>query len=228
MLRFAHLERTSGQNTGTGGIVLVFIWHLVTSESFWIALSTLGTLGLAFFTWRLAAETTGLVRSGASERDQLERHHRQTLMPIVYVNAEAQRRDEYEGRPLIFCGYLCNVGLGPSVSVNILLKPSGIMPRWFYRGAIGASSTAEFILEWKFNGPVPTQRWWPYDCLVHFVDTFGNTGAVWQRSASGLKEEFQILQIILPSATSNKEVEDLLTAQFAGEKLGYLQRSQIG
>lgn len=170
------------------------------------ALAAIATLYLAFYTRQLARrtsemalETRDLVKAAGDERQQVERHHQQTLMPIVFLEAGCIMRSGSDGTWIVFEGTIRNVGGGPSTGINILFKPFGFVERVSYQGLIGPNEGRPFRVEWKLTGPVPFQETLPYDTVTRFRTIFETEGAIHQKSFSGMARNAIVQAYISPT-----------------------------
>ncbi len=109
----------------------------------------------------LAEETAAQVKESASAIEQAERQHRESLSPLVYVYAGCGLIREGEKFSICFKGRMVNIGPGPSIGVNLLVKPDSFVSRWSYQGLIGAGESREFEFRWEVQGIVPTVRTLP-------------------------------------------------------------------
>lgn len=205
----------SDLNTG------LFGWN----EATWVSISAIvsalaacATVYLALYTRSLAQETRDLVRAGVDERSQTERHHQQSLMPLVFAEGGCRLDRVQEGFQITFHGTLRNIGAGPSSSVNMLLRPIGFVGRTKYLGVLGAGQVTNFTVHWVIGDVAPNQKLLPYDSLVRFQTIFGTEGAVYQRSHSGQAEDALALDLVLPDEPRAAEhIKELIQTHFPGE-----------
>ena len=168
-------------------------------------------------TRELAEQTAMQAKESASAIEQAERHHREDLAPLVFVNADCNLATTGTGKySIIFKGKLENVGHGPSSGVNIYVHPEGLLGRWFYVGLIGPTAFREFSVEWVVFGIIPLTPQMPYKCLTRFATVFGTEGAVAQSSHSGYSGDAVVIENIAPSA-DRTALRELLSELFSAE-----------
>jgi|ERR1035437_6501868 hypothetical protein len=147
----------------------------------------------------VSTETAGLVAASVTDREVAEKHHRETLMPIVtYVGetsyvAPADRADKSPKGQLVYRGTLQNAGLGPAINVtakwstkyhsfDYLLQPiaSGFRAEW----------TLFFDIEHDSREIMP--RFLTFGLVVSYTDVFGqraqtehvNPGSPWSATTT--------------------------------------------
>lgn len=117
-----HVVHVSVDNVSKG------IWP---SDSGWFifsacaaAAAALATAFLAVLTWSLASATTTMAGQAKRQVDtafdafkQAERHHQQSLMPVVFLEATCKAETSSDGHHVVFEGDLVNVGPGASTEV---------------------------------------------------------------------------------------------------------------
>jgi hypothetical protein len=198
-----------GFNEATWVSISAIVAALAAGATFYLALLT---RELARRTSEMAEETKDLVKAAGDERLQVERHHQQTLMPIVYLEAECCMQPRLGGIYIVFQGEVRNVGGGPSTGINILLKPSGYVERIAYQGLIGPNERRPFKIEWRLTGPVPVQDVLPYDSITRFRSIFETEGAIHQKSSSGLAKNAIVQDYISPTdPDSPKRLAQMIT-----------------
>jgi hypothetical protein len=191
-------------------------------EAGWMAISAIvsagvaiATVSLALYTRRLAVETRDLVKSSAAERAQVERHHQQTMMPLVLIQAACIWRTVKDRNTMVLRGTIRNVGAGSATSVLLYIRPIGGPPAHSYDyGAISPNSANEFTIGWDFAAPRDAGQGAeeanvPYDCFTTFESIFGTRGAVYQRSETGEDEPTAIGALVLPTGDSQREIDSL-------------------
>jgi hypothetical protein len=212
-------------------------------DSFWAVagavaglLAAAGTVFLAIVTWRLADSTAKLAKQSTKQVEetadamaQAERHHQQTMMPLVSASAngvKAQSR-ETDRVAMALVGKLRNIGPGPSVGVNILWKPSGYSSRWFYAGIVSANSEIDLECAFEFDPHmVPAAIAFPYDCLIRFQSVFGTEGFVHLQSYSGDAKDAIIMECVTASTPRDEmknALQRVLNDYFAGPPIGQPQ-----
>jgi len=159
------------------------------------------TADLAEKTKAVADRTGELVKETNRGTDQLDRHHLESLLPIVYVDAELtfarETRQDKPGLLISLKGDLVNVGPGPATSVNLLLKPVSIVERWFYQGLIGANSRRPlYELDWWIY-PLPSFGFqegqpWPFTVTTKYITVFDDMGQMYQHSHSGRRKDLLV------------------------------------
>ena len=180
------------------------------------AVVAIATLVLAVMTWRLASATTtlatetkDLVVSGNAERDQVERHHQQSLTPLVVLDADCIP----DGGRVRFVGKIRNIGLGPATGVYICVKPDIAAPAQRYgRGLAAAGDVWDFELYWDMGREKTGLDLLPYDCIVCFTSMFATDGYIHQYSPTGRRLDLSIRQMILPERSKPGEIAELRNA----------------
>lgn len=181
-------------------------------------LMALFTRSLAIETKTLAKETRDLATSAADERAQAERHHQQSLMPLVFAEGGCKLDRLQEGFQITFNGTLRNIGAGPSPGVNMLLRPEGFVGRTKYLGVLGAGQQNHFIFRWTISDVATPQKLLPYHSLVRFQTIFGTEGAVHQHSHSGNAEDALVVDLVLPDeGRAAQHIKDVIQTYFPGE-----------
>lgn len=147
---------------------------------------SLGTnliLGVSAFTARQAEES-------AISIEQAQRHHEQSLMPIVLVRTNCKRIIEQppEQATRMVIGVdvtLINSGLGPAVAVYLHLKMAAYNPQHtIYLGLIGPKQERTAQAVFPLDAPFQTLLWFPYDCVTRYRTIFDSEGAIVQYSHS--------------------------------------------
>jgi len=175
----------------------------------------IATLVLAVMTWRLASATTALatetkdlVASGNAERDQVERHHQQSLTPLVVLDADCIP----DGLRVRFVGKIRNIGLGPATGVYICVKPDVAAPAQRYGRGLAAGDAWDFELYWDMGRERTGLDLLPYDCIVCFTSMFVTEGFIQQYSPTGRRLDLTIRQMILPERSKPGEIAKLRNA----------------
>ena len=149
------------------------------------------TKSMAEATAALAQETKdslGITRDGV---EQNERHHRETLMPIVVLSASFRidrKRGAFTGR---LFGDVRNIGGGPSATTTIILRPDGLDHVKIDIGPLAANSTVP--LDHEISVLVQRLGPHPFTSELEYVSVFSTKGISLQRSRTGhvsdLKQE---------------------------------------
>jgi hypothetical protein len=195
------------------------------NEPTWVAIGAVtaafamtATAVMAFYTRRLAKETRDIVVESAEERAQLERHHQQSLMPLVQVEGTCLLSREARGNYIRFQGEIVNIGPGPSIGINLLLRPSAVTGRWFYLGVIAGNERRPLNVEWLLpSGPVQDTSRLPYDSLTRFRTVFETEGLVHQRSHSGEAKDALTMDFIIPSGNVARDLRRIIGDHFPGK-----------
>jgi hypothetical protein len=149
----------------------------------------------------LAAQTARQVAESIAAIEQTERHHQQSMMPLVYLLAVCHKVVDNERVCMRFAGKVVNIGPGPSVSVNALLKPSTWGSRWVYLGLIAANTQKDFAFSFQLD-PMPFDEFFPYHCLTRFRSVFDTEGFVHQESHSGEQKDIVVRECFVPSKST--------------------------
>jgi hypothetical protein len=149
-------------------------------------------------TKKVADRTAELVNETIRSTDQLDRHHQEALLPMVYVEAGLvlahQIRNNERGMLFSFVGELVNVGAGPSTSVNVLFHPAGIAERSFYQGMIGANSRRTLReVEWWIPLADQPEGNRPFEVTTKYETLFDTVGHTIQRNHSGLPKDIIVV-----------------------------------
>lgn len=182
----------------------------------------IATRQMAKKTADLAAETATQVKETAGAIEQTERHHQESLAPILFLSVDCRMSLGADGLSrLIFSGEVRNVGPGPAVKVYLYIRPVGYGARRIFLGVIGANSASPMAKQVDYGyGQVPRQGNSPYDALLVYETIFGTEGAMWQHSYSGSHEGTEIGEHVLPGAASKDAVEKLLQRDWADFTVG--------
>ena len=156
----------------------------------------IATLSLVNKTRAVAEKTADLVKETIRGTDQLDRHHQEALLPMVYVDAELrlehQVRNNQAGMLISLRGSLVNVGPGPATSVNLLVHPAPIVERSFYQGLIGPNSRQPLLEVEYWLYPITFDRNdgpHPFTVTTKYVTLFNTVGHTKQRSHSGRRDD---------------------------------------
>lgn len=177
----------------------------------------IATLSLVNKTRAVAERTAELVKETIRGTDQLDRHHQEGLLPVVYVEAglviSKQTRQNVRGMKVELVGELVNVGVGPSISVNLLVRPAGIVERWFYVGLIGANSRRTLReVEWFLPHYEQQEGNWPFEVTTKYETLFDTTGHTFQRSHSGLPKDLVTTDSQKPTIRPRRIRDETATA----------------
>jgi hypothetical protein len=188
------------------------------AATFWLAFITRGlalatqklsekTAEMTTQTASVANETRDLVNSSAEDRAQVERHHQETLAPLLVVEADLVKSNT-EGEQVALQGYLRNIGGGPAREAWIYIRPSLAAPAQFSVRPIAAGDRWELSVGWAGVLEARTTAY-PYDLLVTFVTVFGTRGAIEYKSHSGIRDDLSVERVVSPSSGSHDEVVEL-------------------
>ncbi len=191
------------------------------------------TKTMAIKTAELAEQTKQQVSENVDAFNQSERHHQQAMMPLVTLDLLASKEQlpvtigQVPQYVMRFTGRVKNIGPGPSISVNALVKPIAYSQSWHYLGIIAATAMDGLHIDRPFTGGVvPHQGFFPYDCLVHFVSVFGTEGFVHLYSHSGDTKDAVVKQIVTASTPRDEMkqlLNELMNSTFAGSAIGQPQ-----
>ncbi|MGA8474894.1 MAG: hypothetical protein WB681_07470 [Candidatus Cybelea sp.] len=206
-------------------------------ERFWVAIGSITSLAvavvtgfMAFFTRalatdtnKLATETRDVVQSAQLEAQQRERHHRESLAPLITTRLlearvlDLQRDlDGTESYTLRLIGKIENVGPGPASVVTLWFTPSAVVRRKFFAAPIGPSSTIEIDLRYKvgssFAGAANSGKTWPFGCAIEYGDMFGDSGWLIVSSATGRSDDIVVLEnVTVMSEHGDQNVQERLS-----------------
>jgi hypothetical protein len=134
------------------------------------------TLGMIFFTARLASAAGNQTAQLARQASISDQHHQERLRPIVFPWFDA---DDIAPGKKIFVGTLRNVGLGPATGIYAVFTQYDGDPSPQVQGMlpITASSENKFTLEFTL-GNWQAQRTSPTWILrITYKDAFRNEGS---------------------------------------------------
>lgn len=191
------------------------------------AFAAIATFFLAWLTRNLAAATTEMARKTAdlssetSEQAkasveaiaQAQRHHEQSLMPIVFVNFDCTARTAANKRWIQLKGEVRNIGPGPATEIYLHLRAATYVPEYaIYLGVIGANSQQPVELEYEMMSSNYIESI-PFDCVTRYSTIFETEGAVVQHSHSGLKRDIKVAKYFPPITTSKTKIATYLATQ---------------
>jgi hypothetical protein len=190
------------------GLVMLGLFGL--SEAVWVGIGTLVSLGvviltgtMAFYTRKLAIETSALaretrdmVRSASEEREQVERHHRESLVPLlcaVGLETEVQvlSRSATDRTIIVrLTGTIQNIGPGPAATVEIWLAPFSYNAMKIRGTPIagrggGMKLSADYDVGPLFAGAASVGQAWCFKCVIRYTSLFGDEGWLMLSSGSG-------------------------------------------
>ncbi|HEV3091538.1 MAG TPA: hypothetical protein VGX91_08880 [Candidatus Cybelea sp.] len=183
-------------------------------ERFWVAVGAIVTAAMAFFTMRLAADTRDVVRGAKAEAQQRERHHRESLAPLISAKVlearVAQPMRSADGTlifPIKLNAKIENVGPGPAAEVSICFIPKGMPRRIFPAAPIAASGTNEEEARYV-EGSVGTEigQPWPFVCGILYSNMFGDLGWVLMSSETGRTDDKAIILSQLASPEADEDM----------------------
>lgn len=182
-------------------------------ERFWVAVGAIVTAAMAFFTMRLAADTRDVVRGAQAEAQQRERHHRESLAPLISVKVLEARvmqplrsGDGTLTFPIKLNAKIENAGPGPAAEVSICFIPRGMPRRIFPAAPIAASGTNEEEARYV-EGSVAREvgQTWPFLCGILYSNMFADLGWVLLSSETGRTDDRTIISSQLASPEANDD-----------------------
>ena len=188
------------------------------NEPTWIGIGTiagtfafLATGALAGGTWWLGYQTRDLVRSSNEERTEAERHHRESLTPLIctFGLSSLVTADVGAEQQLVYSvsltGTIANVGPGPAAEVSVWFTPSATTRKEFPAAPIGGNSEVKLHIGYEigtwFAGTANRGYAWPFRCAIRYVSMFGDEGCLVLASHSGRAEDLRVLYNRRPSST---------------------------
>jgi hypothetical protein len=165
----------------------------------------------------LGAQTAKQAQESALAIEQAQRHHEQSLMPIVWLTLDCDLTSVVASDPpeaaIMVTGHVVNSGPGPATSVYLHLKASFYIPRYaLYLGLIGPNATRPFKFVLSRGQLNQALEHFPYDCVTAYETIFDTRGAIVQRSPSGRSKDAVVTRYIPPSDESTGEIEEYLSA----------------
>ena len=166
----------------------------------------------------LGIQTAKQAEESALSIEQAQRHHEQSLMPIVWVRLNCKKLDgvKVPGQPEVQSVIaaeinLVNSGPGPAIAVYLHLRMTAYHPQHaLYLGLIGPNTDRTFSTMFDLSSSHQVLEWFPYECVTRYGTIFDTEGAVAQRSHSGKADDAVMLQYFPPSAMSKVEIMDYL------------------
>ncbi len=154
----------------------------------------------------LGAQTAKQTEESALAIEQAQRHHEQSLMPIVWVSLNCFRVQTSEGWAIGVEGTLISSGLGPATAVYLHLNLAAYHPpHAIYLGLIGPKQERPFKTMYPLGTMHQGLLWFPYDCVTRYRTIFDTEGAIAQHSHSGKAEHALVVKYIAPSAASDQK-----------------------
>lgn len=165
-----------------------------------------------------AKESARQVEETAQSLVQAQRHHEQSLMPIVWVSLNCSRISVaappgVQGTRFAIgvSGKIINSGPGPATAIYLHLKVSAYHPTHAeYLGLLGPNSDRDFSMMFELGPPHQALEWFPWECLTRYRTIFDTEGAIAQHSHSGKAEHGVVSHYIQPSDQSEDEIRTLL------------------
>jgi len=177
-------------------------------ESFWIAISALSTLVLAFFTWRLAQETRDLVRSSITEVSSSERHHRESLSPYLVLELMLGGSNQTDAMHWIR-GSIRNIGNGLATDIELYVNPQGTsLEDVLVYASLTRDERVTFDESYgmRLGGSGGTC---PYHVALTFKNMFGERGWIVGDSPTGESKDFKVYSHARPEVASEDEWNNL-------------------
>ena len=185
-------------------------------ERFWVACGSVTSLvvvavtgvmayftrALAMDTKKLAEETRDVVRGAQAESEQRERHHQDSLAPLISTRGLTTLvKAEAVGKTLIYkvalSGKIVNFGPGPAAEVSGWFEPFGTPRQHFTAAPIGANAeialAIEYVVGETFAGAANVGSKWPFHYAIRYVSMFGDEGWLVLYSASGHDKDVRVL-----------------------------------
>src|ERR1700722_12125711 len=175
------------------------------SESFWVAVGAITTGIMAWFTRSLAQETRDTLQAAGNESNQRERHHRESLTPLLYaeilesrLRATLSENTNKYSYYIQFVGKLRNVGPGPATGVLVHFIPMEMARQRFFEPPIGSNGLGSFDLKYvcEFDATKggKVNFIWPHECAIEYADLFGNRGWLILKSSSATTNAFKLVE----------------------------------
>lgn len=179
----------------------------------------------------LATETKEQVEKSADAFTQAERHHQQSLMPVVYVEARCYAEDIHGRNLVLFEGEVVNIGPGAATEIMVYLlcgtyegTPRQEFPEQkIYLGMLAPNSRAKFQVGFNVDDnfiPVPGGRVYPYQAFTTFKSVFGVLGGVLQISNTGEAKDALISLQFDALAENYKHIEQAMQTYRFQRRIG--------
>lgn len=192
------------------------------------------TIALAVYTARLfastremAEKTAALVKSTVDANALADRHHQESITPIVALNAcltaEYGALDPPTQKPawkFFLRGTVANTGLGPALNIRVEIDASDCVPQVFRMKSLAANSSEPIVGErggagaayvWyrvPFNENEDRRaRCVPYTSRVYYENLFQTPGKTVQETHSGDELDLRLVEQLIPGAR-NRVFED--------------------
>lgn len=189
------------------------------------------TTTMAEKTAELAAQTATQVRESAEAIAQTERHHQESLMPLVSILGGFRIESGDNTNWFRFAGELVNDGPGPAVSILLFAYNTSVLVintpqpeitgRSQLAGFIKGRHRDNFSCKWAIREGPPwyVEQSVPSDSAVLFKTIFGTEGMVAQFTpANG---EPKTRKVIVPSRDSSNEIREYFSAKGYGDVPDY-------
>lgn len=212
----------------------IFAAIVAAIAAFFSAVAAIATSILAFVTNRLvkktadmskatndmADKTAGLatqaakqVEETAESMDQAQRHHEQSLMPLVWVKIDCQIRPRSVEWFFDINGTVLNSGPGLATAVYLHLKTGSFTPpESIYLGIIAANSEEAFERSYSLGNARQPNRLVPYDCVTKYTTIFDTLGAIAQNSHTGGSPAAVVTRYFPPQLRTAQEIRLYLDA----------------
>lgn len=222
MLLLAALQHVVVDNIRTNIAVRDSAWAIFAAGA--AAAAAIATFFLAWLTRNLAAATTEMahrtadlstqtanqVNETVAAIEQAQRHHEQSLMPLVSLQFDCTMETEGPRKWIHLRGDVINVGPGPATAVYLHLSTMAYVPQYaIYLGLIGANSRKELNLKYETTTTQYVAAI-PYKCVTRHRTIFDTEGAIAQDSHSGLGRDIKVSKYFQPSDSSKAEIDEYL------------------
>lgn len=143
-----------------------------------------------------AQQTGSLVAEAINDRKMTERHHRESLLPVVtfiseakYVRPQDRAGPEiYQEAQIIITGVLQNAGTGPALDCMVEASILGFAPVNFTLGALRAGFVAEgrtMFFNVHHDGQIQRATFLPFSIKIGYTDAFGQMASTMHMNPGG-------------------------------------------
>ena len=150
------------------------------------ALAALVTAAMAIYTRNVARatrslgeETRSLAVAATEQMAQTERHHLDSLTPLLFAAFDViTKRAQGTDLLIVYDGVISNAGTGPAVNIEVLIIPTIFVGRKFLCGMLAGNATQVFKRIVQYQTPTFASELMPYFACILYDDIFARRGAV--------------------------------------------------
>jgi hypothetical protein len=157
---------------------------------------------LAHDTHNLAMATREQVKASLESVTLADRHHQETLAPIVVPTLGLHRSMGQGGYQFSLKGILRNIGGGPALAVEVRCTPVAVSETVVWNGVLGAGSEVALDFSWIVSREPNSdyqERDYPFGVTVDFRNIFNVAGSYVATSHSGEARHLRQTQLELPT-----------------------------